>query len=121
MTSLPLLESCDGCGACCRHLIVPPFQNRDEWDRLHVPPELIDEFLPLWEVRFYLAEQPCLWYDPETDRCRHYELRPQACREFEINSPSCMACREKWGMVVGSDESRSETLPVSGSSKSHQQ
>lgn len=97
-SSPSLLTNCDGCGACCRHMIVPPFRDRNEPRSKHVPDTLITELLPLWEVRLHLPEQPCLWFDSESARCRHYELRPDACREFEINSPSCLACREKWNV-----------------------
>ena len=93
---LPLLESCDGCGACCRHLIVPPFimsGGRNEAEEKGVPPELIEEWLPRWRVRFELPESPCSWYDPATARCLHYAMRPDACRAFEINSAACRASR----------------------------
>ena len=101
---LPLLDSCDGCGACCRHMIVLPFvisADRNEPAERSVPEDLLEELLPRWRVRLDLPEAPCLWFDPETLRCRHYDLRPDACRAFEINSPSCHASREKWGMTDG--------------------
>lgn len=28
----------------------------------------------------YDRGEPCLWYDTETKRCRHYEHRPVACQ-----------------------------------------
>jgi Fe-S-cluster containining protein len=107
MTLLPLLESCDGCGACCRHLVVPPFVlsgGRNEALEKGVPSDLLAELEPLWQVRLQVPEAPCTWYDAATARCRHYDLRPDACRAFEINSPHCHASREKWGV----------TMPVSG-------
>ncbi len=98
---LPVLKNCEGCGACCQHMIVPPFiinATQNEPQQRGVPTELLEELLPLWEVRFHLKERPCVWYVPETKQCRYYELRPQACRDFELNSPSCHACREKHGI-----------------------
>lgn len=98
MTSFPVLNSCDGCGACCRTVSVPPFRIdhlvNEPFER-NVPKELIDGFLPAWEVRLFVTESPCLWFDEATLRCRHYELRPQACRDFELNSPSCIAVRQQ--------------------------
>lgn len=96
---LPLLTTCDDCGACCRHMIVPPFVlsgGRNEAAEKGVPPQLLAELWPHWQVRLLLPESPCLWFDAATARCRHYDLRPDACRNFEINSPSCHASRAKW-------------------------
>ncbi|MEZ6064350.1 MAG: YkgJ family cysteine cluster protein [Planctomycetaceae bacterium] len=95
----PSLDSCESCGACCRHMVAPPFiinRHRDETREKAVPAHLLEQILPLWEVRLVVAEAPCCWYDAHTHRCRHYDIRPDACRAFEINSPSCHACREKW-------------------------
>jgi Fe-S-cluster containining protein len=41
--------------------------------------------------------EPCLWYDPVTRRCLHYDWRPSACREFVPGSDDCMAIREYSG------------------------
>jgi Fe-S-cluster containining protein len=41
---------------------------------------------------------PCLWYDAETRRCRHYELRPGACRMFEVGSGDCHDARRRSGI-----------------------
>jgi len=95
--SLPILESCDGCGACCRTVSVPPFRIDHVVDEPHerqVPQDLIEEFLPAWHVRLFVEASPCLWFDEATRLCRHYELRPQACRDFERNSPSCCEVRK---------------------------
>lgn len=38
---------------------------------------------------------PCLWYDEQTKRCKHYEHRPETCRD-EVMVPgneACMATR----------------------------
>jgi len=40
--------------------------------------------------------QPCLWFDAEMRRCRHYEHRPDICREFEIGSKECLAWRQRY-------------------------
>jgi Fe-S-cluster containining protein len=41
---------------------------------------------------------PCLWYDPETAGCRHYEYRPRACRAFAVGSPDCRDARRRAGI-----------------------
>ncbi len=104
MSELPVLDSCDDCGACCRHMIAPPFvitPERDEPAEKGVPPHLIEAFLPRWHTRLLAPEQPCCWFDSASLRCLHYELRPDACRDFSINSPSCRASRIKWGLDPG--------------------
>jgi Fe-S-cluster containining protein len=102
-SSLPVLECCDGCGACCRTVTFPPFRidaSVNEALESGVPQHLLEEFLPYWSVRFSLDASHCLWFDEQTRRCRHYELRPQACREFEINSRSCQAVRTEFASGV---------------------
>lgn len=93
---LPVLESCDDCGACCRTVSVPPFRidhTVNEPEEKGAPEGLLEELLPAWELRLYVSAGTCLWFDEQTLRCRHYDLRPDAGREFEINSPSCLAVR----------------------------
>ena len=105
MTSLTVLnpdDPCQGCGACCLYLVWPPFYRIDDpqWKRLEEErPELvagseIDRFRrremgqdPDWKA-------PCLWYDAESQRCKHYEYRPDVCRDFEPGSSECAYFRE---------------------------
>lgn len=97
MIELPLLESCDNCGACCMITCVPPFvviNGVHEGVLRGVPNQLLDEIMPDWHIRLSIPERPCSWLDTETKTCRHYEYRPQACRDFEINSKSCHAIRD---------------------------
>lgn len=35
---------------------------------------------------------PCLWFDTETRRCKHYEHRPSTCRDPEVMAPGNDAC-----------------------------
>lgn len=98
---LAILDNCDDCGACCRHIPAPPFvitASRDETLEKGLPADLREALLPVWEVRLLVAEAACPWFDAERRQCRHYDLRPEACREFEINSPSCRESRRKWGV-----------------------
>ena len=108
---LPVIGSCDGCGACCQVVTSPPFyrvfdeSGEDAWERLkRERPDLLTELLADSRARraqggpFYGT--PCLWYDPQTRRCRHYDLRPHACRAFERGSPDCHDARRRAGVPV---------------------
>jgi Fe-S-cluster containining protein len=91
-SGLPIIQSCDDCGACCLRTPIPPFQPGEE-AILNVP----QEFLTAVSARIAADQQfeslPCVWLDVETRRCRHYDLRPQACRDFQINSDLCRLSR----------------------------
>jgi Fe-S-cluster containining protein len=42
---------------------------------------------------------PCIWYDPETKRCRHYEHRPTLCRDaLQPGDRDCLRCRREYGI-----------------------
>jgi Fe-S-cluster containining protein len=94
---IPLIESCNNCAACCRRTPIPPFQPGEE-ARWNVP----DWMLESVHDRIRRDEQfellPCVWLDPHTLRCRHYEFRPQACRDFEIGSLLCRLSRDDEGV-----------------------
>ncbi len=107
---LAIITSCDGCGACCLVVTRPPFVRRldgsgeDAWERLvgdH--PRLASEILAADRTRQALGAPdfgtPCLWFDPETLRCRHYDNRPRACREFASDSPDCRDARRRAGVA----------------------
>ena len=44
------------------------------------------------------GDSVCLWLDPATKQCRHYDLRPSICRDLERNSQACHAWREDYGI-----------------------
>ena len=107
--TLPIIESCDGCGACCRVVSRPPFHRlldetaEDTWERLRWErPDLVAELLADDRARrasggpYYGT--PCLWYDAGTGRCRHYDYRPRACREFELGGVDCRDARRRAGV-----------------------
>jgi Fe-S-cluster containining protein len=108
--TLPVIESCDGCGACCLVVSRPPFYRvfdeagEEAWERLKWDrPDLHAEFLADSRARRanggpYFGT-PCIWYDPESRRCRHYDHRPRACREFAIASVDCRDARRRAGEV----------------------
>ena len=120
MNKLPVIESCDGCGACCFEQESPP-----GYAMLLNSPEMLqeaagsDEFgadverltiLPdeaMNELRIYLkkllngetdADSPCIWFDLDTRKCRFHEYRPSTCREFEIGGDDCKDWRHSYGI-----------------------
>lgn len=107
--ALPIIESCEGCGACCRVVSRPPFLRvleaceEDAWERMKWErPDLVAEFLA--DERERRAQggpyygTPCTWLDVEAGRCRHYEYRPRACREFTLGGVDCRDARRRAGV-----------------------
>jgi uncharacterized protein len=107
--TLPVIQSCDECGACCQVVSSPPFhrvfneEGEDAWERLRYErPDLLAELLADDHARranggpFYGT--PCLWYNAETRRCRHYDDRPRACRAFELGDVDCRDARRRAGV-----------------------
>jgi len=101
--------SCDGCGACCMHMGFPPFfamyegeheaKSDPEWLALKAKhPELAAEARQGAVDNRGTQELPCIWLDPVTKRCLHYEHRPHVCREFELGSEACLEHRKKRGI-----------------------
>jgi uncharacterized protein len=106
---LPVIASCESCGACCQVVSSPPFrrifdgEGEDAWEKLRWErPELFAELLADSKTRhaaggpFYGT--PCFWYDPVKAQCRHYEHRPQACRAFELGGSDCRDSRRRAGI-----------------------
>ncbi|MEZ6063516.1 MAG: YkgJ family cysteine cluster protein [Planctomycetaceae bacterium] len=90
--ALPLIESCEGCGACCEFTPVPPFQPGEEAAK-NVPDELLAAVRERIAADQHFDKVPCVWYDRSLRRCRHYDLRPDACRAFEIGGDLCRLSR----------------------------
>src|SRR3954471_16852887 len=106
---LPIIESCDGCGACCQVVSRPPFYRvfgecgEDTWERLRWErPDLVAEVLADDRARrasggpYYGT--PCIWFDAGSGRCRHYDERPRACREYELGGADCRDARRRAGV-----------------------
>ena len=105
MSELPILapESCDGCGLCCEGIGSPVllYQTRPELQGPHpfrpagLPQDLIDEIDRHFAgvPRGHEPQERCLWFDPKSRRCRHYEWRPQICHEYELGGPQCVTLR----------------------------
>jgi len=94
MIALPLIESCDDCGRCCLHLDTPPFHERE---RNSLPAELLAQIEAVEAGQTSPDENggPCLWFDPATKRCRHYDIRPDACRYFPLGGEDCRRLRQE--------------------------
>ncbi len=109
MVGPTIIVSCEGCGACCRVVTAPPFrrhfdgEGEDAWERLASDhPELLRAILADQDQRRKAGGPfhgtPCLWYDDQKARCRHYELRPHACREFAMDGDDCHDARRRAGI-----------------------
>lgn len=88
-----MTDPCAGCGKCCDTQGTPPFTG---FDGDSPPPELewdIDEHTDRYDRGL-----PCLWYDTELKRCKHYEHRPQVCRTFTPGEPACNSWRVELGL-----------------------
>src|SRR5947209_6211903 len=103
---LPIIESCDGCGACCRVVTAPPFRRvfdgpgEEAWERLRWDrPDLLAALLAAEAARKAVGDpsfgSPCLWFDAASRRCRHYDFRPRACREFALGGVDCRDARRR--------------------------
>ena len=112
---LPVIQSCSGCGACCREQESPPMylywllqgteDNRDDEDYQRVmdlPQQLKTELLAHSDRLVGGGKHPrggaCLWFDESTGGCRHYDIRPSICREFAIGSDACRSWRQNYGI-----------------------
>lgn len=99
MKSLPVV-SCNDCGACCRHMVFPPFVPFDEADEWDIPKSLKKELRHfIRNIRPTLPESyPCCWLDLTTMKCRHHEYRPSICRDYELGGEDCLITRQEYGI-----------------------
>lgn len=109
LETLKVIDSCDGCSACCMEQSSPPgyvavlsdyWGDEEDIERVrHLPGEAMSV---LREYRIRLldedikGERLCCWLDLLTKRCRWHEHRPNICREFEVGSKSCRDWREDY-------------------------
>ncbi|MCA9060177.1 MAG: YkgJ family cysteine cluster protein [Planctomycetaceae bacterium] len=89
---LPIIDSCDDCGACCQRTPVPPFAPGEEAAH-EIPSEWANRIAARIAVGQEFDLLPCVWFDRETRRCCCYEIRPAACRAFEVGSDLCRLSR----------------------------
>ena len=112
--ALALIETCEGCGACCRRQGSPPGfaaclsgqTERAYPEDLEIlasaPASLVSELADHYRRAALSGDtrlgKPCLWFDETTRGCRHYEFRPILCREFERGSVACHDWRRRLGV-----------------------
>jgi Fe-S-cluster containining protein len=99
--NLPVLN-CDDCGACCQYMGAVPTAMLDRDGFTPIPgckplPEWLKAELRAdweWVNRTGRSDfEPCIWFDQETRRCKHYEYRPEVCRDFEVGEEACLRWR----------------------------
>lgn len=111
---LPVIESCEGCGACCLEqgsppgyvlILMDPSMAEDpglfaeDVERVQqLPAYLADGLLSYArDLKPHQGDQPCLWYDRQRKRCKHYEHRPSICRDaLQPGDESCRAWRQQY-------------------------
>jgi Fe-S-cluster containining protein len=107
--ALPVIGSCNGCGACCQVVTRPPFSTEfdeggeEAWERLKCErPDLVSEIVAATRARraagVPVFGTPCFWFDAGTGLCRHYDYRPRACREFAVGGADCRDARRRAGV-----------------------
>lgn len=108
MLTLPVIN-CDNCGACCTeqealpvgwYLGNPAFKLGDPNS---LPPELLAELEAMaeqFDKTGWPNGTPCVWYDEQTLRCKHYEYRPETCREENVvpGNDACLRWRREKGI-----------------------
>lgn len=114
MIDLPVISDCHDCGACCRTMSSPPgyavitIRGPDQWpDEEDVARCLaltgeakrtLDEYCAWLVASRPKGERPCIWFDPATRACRHYDDRPNICRDFAMGSDGCRNWRREFNV-----------------------
>lgn len=102
--NLPVIESCNNCGACCTGMNSPPFIGREDPEYIALPAEVKASFeagMRKREEEGWPDMVPCFWLDVETRKCIHYEHRPDICRNgLERNDKGCHKWREDFDLAA---------------------
>lgn len=106
MSDLPIIESCDDCGACCLQTPIPPFEPGEEAVK-NVPETFLTAVRERIQQGQQFEVQPCVWFDSVSRRCLHYDFRPDNCRKFEIGSDLCRISRWDAGLDLQSPDGES--------------
>ncbi len=115
---LPIVTTCEGCGACCLEQGAPPdyvalrlnphFAEdpsfAEDAVRLQSLPDearkLLDGYV---NAASHAGASVCVWFDAAMRGCRFYEHRPSTCRVFELSGPGCHIYRRRHGIGVQQD------------------
>jgi Fe-S-cluster containining protein len=107
----------EGCGNCCIQVGIPPFRFKadgiivdvvvrdngeekivSDTDELPLPDgmpaELVQELAKLAPLGLESKSIPCIWFNPETRKCKHYAFRPNICRTFDCRGDANRFWRE---------------------------
>lgn len=116
--SLPIIESCEGCGACCLEQSSPPgyvammangveaWPDETDHERFQSLPQMARIELEMYVEdlradRLPGGELPCIWFDLKTRRCRYYEHRPSICRDgLLVNDEACRQWRTEYADLI---------------------
>ena len=93
MPELPVINNCDGCGACCLDVSLPPF-TVEELEQL---PNEVQVELALYRSAGRERNMICVWLDAGK-KCSRYDIRPKACQEYERGSGECRVVRAQYGV-----------------------
>lgn len=104
MSALPIVESCEGCGLCCRTMGVPfhfgPSRPGVDPFWANVPTDLRADLQHFIDEGAAELGTPCYWYDAANKICRHHAYRPKICRDFELGSQRCINLRRDKGFEL---------------------
>jgi Fe-S-cluster containining protein len=109
---------CDGCGACCRGLLIveadyldvlrePRLLDADVTGRRTTVAQLAED-----DGRCILlaANRPCRFLSPE-GRCTLYPTRPNVCVEMQAGAEQCQQVRQQCGLPPLQPVQPTETHP----------
>jgi Fe-S-cluster containining protein len=91
----PTDDPCRDCGVCCLEFSLPPF---DANELVRAPDDLVREIEAYVSSARYRKENPCLWLDLASGRCKHHDVRPVLCRWFEPGGKACSELRDRAGL-----------------------
>lgn len=112
MTSLPIIQSCNNCGACCMEQESPPgylsilvygedgANSQADLDRFNAMPQRLRKELEEYHSDMVAGlDHPksgvCIWFNEHTRQCKHYDLRPDVCREeIQVGDDACRGWRD---------------------------
>lgn len=105
------VANCDGCGACCMGQNLVPLSDIS-LARLEgiAPPRIVPTHLVAQLetiIRGPLSgcgDEPCVWLNRGTGKCKHHKFRPDICRNFEVGSENCLRRRRMAGMDKATDD-----------------
>lgn len=93
MVSLPVIDNCDDCGACCFSAGIPPF---DPEETVSLPPDIMSE-LVMYQSAGREPGMICAWLNSDR-KCSHHKYRPKSCRDFAVGSKMCVSVRQHYGI-----------------------